>query len=474
MSQEPRHLAPLESARQFFGAELRHWRTVRKLSQRRLGDITHDSADMIRRVETAERQPSEAMAHRLDRALDTNGVFHRLWLRIDRERSALRAAAVLPDPEFDARLGLEWSSSPALTVGTVAGLWRADQQRHHVVIESNWAAGALVDPARRWLQDGNDTDTSHLGGRRIGRSEVDVMWSMCRSFADADHHLGGGYARSTLIQFMNERVTPMLRGTYDSQTGRQLFTAAARLCDLGGFMCADSSRQGLGQRYYVQALRLAKASGDRALGAHILGDMSLQAYDLGRPGEALALAQAGHRTARDCGSPSTAARCSALQARAHGLAGDPVATAEAMRVAELELARADLADEPFWIQFFTEEQLAAEFMYSAHDLGHTSEVHKQAPTVLRSSANMQRREVLAASTLAASYLPQKRRTGVMHVDVDRACQVLADALPAAAGLTSARGLAAINAVRRQLIPFSAAPAVQRVEATFQEFVGATV
>jgi hypothetical protein len=62
----------------------------------------------------------------------------------------------------------------------------------------------------------------------------------------------------------------------------------------------------------------------------------------------------------------------------------------------------------------------------------------------------------------------------MHVDVDRACQVLTDALPAAVGLTSARGLAAINAVRRQLIPFSATPAVQRVEATFQEFVGATV
>jgi hypothetical protein len=346
-------------------------------------------------------------------------------------------------------------------------------QRRQVIVGAAWAAAALVDPARRWLTDAADGDTSHNGGRRIGRSEVEVMWSMCRAFADADHHLGGGYARSTLIAFMDQRVSPMLEGAYDTETGRQLFTAAARLCDLGGFMCFDSSRQGLGQRYYIQALRLAKASGDRALGAHILGDMSLQAYDLGRPNEALVLAEAGHRTARDCGSPSTAARCSALQARAHGLAGDQAATAKAMKAAEVELNKADLDDEPFWIRFFTEEQLAAEFMYTAHDLGQAAEVQLHAPTVLQSSAGMQRRQVLAASTLAASYLPTKRNPSNARVDVDMACQVLTDALPSAAGLTSARGLTAINAVRRKLVPFRSTPAVQRVEEDFQQFVGAT-
>jgi hypothetical protein len=54
-----------------------------------------------------------------------------------------------------------------------------------------------------------------------------------------------------------------------------------------------------------------------------------------------------------------------------------------------------------------------------------------------------------------------------------ACKVLTDALPSAAGLTSARGLAAINDVRRQLVPFRTSPAVQRVEEDFQQFVGAS-
>jgi hypothetical protein len=86
---------------------------------------------------------------------------------------------------------------------------------------------------------------------------------------------------------------------------------------------------------------------------------------------------------------------------------------------------------------------------------------------------MQRREVLAASTLAASYLPTARNHRSARVDVDMACKVLTDALPSAAGLTSARGLASINAVRRQLVPFRSTPAVRQVEEDIQQFVGAT-
>jgi hypothetical protein len=59
-----------------------------------------------------------------------------------------------------------------------------------------------------------------------------------------------------------------------------------------------------------------------------------------------------------------------------------------------------------------------------------------------------------------------------HV-LNMACKVLTDALPSAAGLTSARGLAAINDVRRQLVPFRTSPAVQQVEEDFQQFVGAS-
>lgn len=467
MAAKPKHLAALESERQLFAAELRHWRATRHLSLRQLSALTHDSHSLISRVESAERLPTKDLAERLDQALETDGALGRVWRRIE------RGAELQADHEgLDPGLGLVWSATPASAVETVADLWRADLDRRQVIVGAAWAGAALADPSRRWFVDAIDVDASHIGSRRVGNSEVEVMWSMARAFADADHHLGGGYARATLLQFMNWTVTPLLKGTYDTTTGRELLTAAARLTGLGAFMCFDSAHQGLAQRYYIQALRMAKAAGARALGAHILADMSMQAYELGQATEAIALAEAGHRAARDCGTPSTAARCSMLKARAHGLAGDENATVRAMGVAERELNRADLPDEPFWIQFFNEEQLAAEIMYAAHDLGQAAPVQQHAPTVLKSSAGMQRREVLAATTLAASYLPTDRGPARV-VDVDKACRVLADALPAAAGLTSARGFASINAVRRRLAVYGAHPAVQQVEHDFKEFASAT-
>lgn len=88
-------------------------------------------------------------------------------------------------------------------------------------------------------------------------------------------------ARFTLLHYLDHVVITLLHGAYDNTIGRELMAATARLCDLCAFMSFDSGRQRLTQRYYIQALRLAQASGHRALGAHILADMSMQAHYLG-------------------------------------------------------------------------------------------------------------------------------------------------------------------------------------------------
>ena len=56
-----------------------------------------------------------------------------------------------------------------------------------------------------------------------------------------------------------------------------------------------------------------------------------------------------------------------------------------------ELTHADLPDELFWIRFFNEAQLAAQLMYTAHDLGQAVQVQHRAPIVLKRAAGMQRR-----------------------------------------------------------------------------------
>ncbi|MCC3317887.1 helix-turn-helix domain-containing protein [Nocardia africana] len=72
MSQRMRELT-IETPNQVFGAELRHWRTLRGLSQTQLGALTRDSGSLIGMIEKADRVASRGLAQRADRALNTGG-----------------------------------------------------------------------------------------------------------------------------------------------------------------------------------------------------------------------------------------------------------------------------------------------------------------------------------------------------------------------------------------------------------------
>ncbi|WP_280422756.1 helix-turn-helix domain-containing protein [Nocardia carnea] len=421
MSQRMRELT-VESAHQRFGAELRHWRLLRGLSQTGLGKATHDSGALIGRIEKAERRPSLKFARRMDTALDTSGALERLWYQIPNSTGRTRPAP-----------------PPALT--------------------DTWAGLPVTELLTEWLLDSPSPHTAASGPRRIGRIDIEVMWAMCATMTTADHHLGGGYARDTLIAFLEHTVVPALHGTYTHAIASDLYTVAARLTDLAAFMSFDTARHDTAQTHFRTALRLAKTARNPALGAHILSDMAMQAHHTRQPADAVALAEAATATARHTGSAATKARSHALLARAHALSGDTGAAARALHTAERHLDHVgDLDEEPVWIQFFTTEQLAAETMYTAADSGATGLVHAHAPQVLAASNGMERRYVLAAATLASSYL-----TGPTHTDVEQACAVLDTALPAVGAVISSRGINAINTVRRHLTRFSGVAAVADLE-----------
>ncbi|MGH3822666.1 MAG: helix-turn-helix domain-containing protein, partial [Pseudonocardiaceae bacterium] len=455
----------------YFGAELRHWRIARTLSQVALGQRTHDSGALISKIEKGERFPSLALAQRLDNALETGGALERLWPRLEHERAARedRSDTPVTGTESGARdLGLTWPATPAATVEVLAQLWRTDLDRRSVLASAAWVAAAFAGPTHEWLLHRHDEVLHRQSPRPVSQHDLDALWAMRSAFADADSRLGGGYARSTLLHYLNQVVLPLLRSGYDNTIGRELMAATAGLCDQCAFMSFDFGRQGLAQRYFIQALRLAQASGNRALGAHILADMSLQAHYLGDARQARELADAGLSTALHCGSPLIAARCAALQGHAHALPGDRRACAEACALAERTLDRAVPADEPTWIQFFTTEQLTAEMLYMAADLGQYQEVQRLAPAVLEASGDMERRRrVLCTTALASSYLPREAN---VHSDIDRACDLLGQVIPSLSSLTSARTLEQINSVRRELRTYAGLSSVQEIEDQFQSHI----
>lgn len=342
-------------------------------------------------------------------------------------------------------------------------------ERRSVLLTAAWVASAFAEPVREWLLNRNDEITQNRSGRHVGRHDIDALWEMSEAFTAADHRLGGGYARDTLMNYVNQTVFPLLHGSYTDAIGRELLAATARLCNICAYTSYDSGQHGLAQRYFIQALRLAQASGNRAIGAHILADMSDQASYLGDTTQAVELATAGYRTALDSGAPSTVARCALVQGEAHALRGDERASAQACLIAENMLDRPNPTDERAWTYRITAEDLTTRRLLMARDLGRHSDVQRIAPAVLAASAGRARRQVLCTTALATSYLPTGNNP---HADIDHACEVLGQALPALGSLHSARTLDRVNTVRRALAAHGDRPSVQHFEDRYRTTITA--
>jgi hypothetical protein len=386
---------------------------------------------------------------------DDQGSFEPLLQHVYKSEGGLAALADVPN--------LAWGSRPEEVAKVVTGLWRADTERQDT-IASVWTAEALSEPLGRWLLDPADHGAAAAGSRHVGRADVDAVWSMCSAFADADRRLGGGHARRALICYADDVVASLLAGRYTDQIGRQLFAAVARLCDIAGFMCFDAGDQGLGQRYFIAALRMAKTSGDQALGAHVLTDMSMQAQHQRHSHEAVALAEASVAAAAKSASASALARCHAVRARALAQQGDAADSDRALNEAERALDRCGARSEPLWMTFFTAQQLAAEAMYAAAQLHRADLVRRHAANALTTDDGMQRRHVLTTATLAASYLPAEDAIAAHAApDVGQACEVLRGVLPVIGSLTSTRALDLVGTVRGRLARYPQEAAVQALE-----------
>ena len=333
-------------------------------------------------------------------------------------------------------------------VETVRELWTVDKATPTSASALSWS-DTVYDRAYPAWQRTRDRFDTHGLGRRIGRADVDGLDAMCGAFADWDHRVGGGSARTSLVTFISDAAGPLLSASCDAATGRRLCSALARLLDLAGFTAFDCEAHGLAQRYYMQALRLARAADDHALSAHIMADMAMQAVVLGHPGQAISLARAGHGIAEHGGSIATAARCIAMEARGQAVAGDRKATGRLVARAERLLDTVDWTGEPKRIHFFTTTQLMTEFAYASAALGDNLRVQRLVPGI--EPGTMQRRHVLLAATLASSHL-DPRTPGAL--DTEAACAILGSVLPVATAVTSPRATAGLRAVRHRLLATS--------------------
>lgn len=367
-------------------------------------------------------------------------------------RTVTPADAGFAEDGGDAALefGLMWTDS----ISTAATLYRSDAERRRALVGAAFSPGAYPATAARWLTLPGSDAPAHRGRARVGRPEIAAIRQMSGAFRDLDNRVGGGRIRSTVVQYLDSSVAPLLRGTYTEEVGRDLFAAAAEMTRMVGWMAYDSEAHGIAQRYLVQALRMAHTARDAALCAEILAAMGHQAVYVGRGGVAVDLARAAQTAAGRSGHPALLAECHLIEAHGHAARGDGRATSGALRAGERAFDAED-PETPEWLAYFDGAYLSAKIAHCFRALGSDAQTARYAEQSLRMADGYVRGKAFNLLLLASAHAP---------AEPDRAADVGGRALDLVEGLESRRAVSYLRDLRRRLRPHADVPEV----AVFEE------
>ncbi len=282
------------------------------------------------------------------------------WLRGQRPRGEVPAyicdilSKRLHRPLKLEDIGMGQSGVPESAVAPLDGfidksavLWRGDEQHRPDLRTASIITGLrAVGPVWEWENPPEDQDVSRRGELRVGMADVAMLRAARRHYEQMYRKAGGVATRARVVSLLTSEAAPLLRGTYTDAVGRELHRAVGGLVAIAGICSYDSDTQGLAQRYFHQALRMAKASGDRGFGGYVVGLMVNQSIYLREYRQALAFAEAAVRTAGAHISPALATEIYAMQAKAYARMGDHSGVHRCMALAETSSGQIRRDEEP--------------------------------------------------------------------------------------------------------------------------------
>ncbi|MFG3617237.1 hypothetical protein [Nocardia sp. NPDC047654] len=227
-------------------------------------------------------------------------------------------------------------------------LGRADVDRRSFLRTSVYSAAlsatALVsqsDMARLVRVD----DSAH-----VGMPEVRAVQGITDAFLRLDEVKGGGIGRTAVAEFLSTDVASLLRSRFADSTVRSAaFSSAAELAYLAGFKAHDAGEDGIAQRYFLSALRLAQESGIPGQEGFCFRILGLHATDVRQPQHAAELAERGAAAARDKVSPDTMSLFLVGLARCYAETGQQRAARNTLREAEPWITTTEITTElPRW------------------------------------------------------------------------------------------------------------------------------
>lgn len=344
-----------------------------------------------------------------------------------------------------------------LDVAPGKGIWQS--------LAGSFTVAAYATPVSRWLITPADAYVGRAtpaqgpsGAGRVGHSDVSKLREAAEEARRWDSKYGGGDWRSSMVpECLRTDAAPLLLGSYADDVGRSLFRATAELTRLAGWMAFDTGQQEAAQRYYIQALRLARAAADVPLGGYVLASMSLQATYRGFADEGVDLAQAALERNRSLATARTMSFFHLVEARALAKAKDAPGCGAALSAAESWLERSREGDgDPGWLDFYAYDRLAADAAECYIDLKvpgqvrHFTEQALSEPTEEFVRSHGLRLVVAAVAELESGNL-------------DAACAAGARAVQVAGRISSARTTDYVRNLLHRLAPYGDEPLVKELQ-----------
>ncbi|MEW2125495.1 transcriptional regulator [Streptomyces sp. NPDC007259] len=354
----------------------------------------------------------------------------------------------------DGHTPVQGSSLTGFVERTTA-VWRSDaQQRPHVVTSPAVTGTGAVMPVWEWENPPEDADVSRTGPAGVGAADIATLRAARDHYELMYRRAGGIATRPRVVGFLNAGAAPLLRGGYSDTTGRQLHRATGALVAVAGICAYDSDAHGLAQRYFHQALRLAKASGDRGLGGYVIALLVNQSLFLAEYRQSVAFAEAALRAAGCAISPALAADLHAMQAKAYARLGDGASALTCIGRAESEAARIRPGREPDETGYVQPGLVDVQVAEALLSLGDLAAARKHALAAVRTPAHDRGR----VHRLAMLTTIELRRG-----EADRAAATATEMADRVRGMESQRLRDRLRAVRADLVASGSADAERAAE-----------
>jgi hypothetical protein len=361
----------------------------------------------------------------------------------------------------DDGLDQPWNSSGA--VAALAAVVDADcmERRHFVALTGL----TLTAVAHQWLFDPARVAAS-VQGKRVDHALVDDLECVTEARRRMDDAIGGGTLLPAVREDLRLVVAMLDNAAYTEDVGKRLHAVAAELGRLAGWLAYDSEQPALAQRYFLAALRAAHVSGDRAVGANILGFMGVQAAQSNSPGDAVTLIESALRAEWEL-TPAVAGSLYGRLAPGAAHVGDATSAKRALDRAFELLGRSMVENEPPWIYWFTEadaQGLAGESLLALGQPGEAEPHLRRAVGLLGPGFSRDR----------ALWLCQLATARLDMGSVEHACATATEAAVIIHRLNSPHGQRKLADFRTAATPYARSAAVREFDARNRDLISASL